>query len=204
MNKDALLRALSAFIAPLNRRIQVLLQRSVVVRTSYDQKVRLLQIKKPAGVALSDIEHLEPFGFTSHAPKGAECIALAFGGNGSHTVGLLIGDRRYRLVIEEGEAAIYNQAGDYLKFKKDSTAELKAATKVIIDSPAVEVTGTLKVAKAVTFEKTLKVAGMSTLTGDAVIAGIQFSTHVHTYTDTPLTAPVVTQKAISPPPAATP
>lgn len=211
MNRADLIRALQTFTAPLARRLRVLLQRSQVLLTKYNGKIRILQVQVPGGQALSDVEHLEPFGFTSHAPKGAEAIVLAFGGNGSHSVGLLVGDRRYRLVIEEGEAAIYNLQGDFLKMGKDGTATLKTATKAVIDAPATEITGTLQVTGATTLQNTLSVAAAATLqttlnvsttvtaggqisapgaafTGamsaaSATVGGIAFADHAHSYTD---------------------
>ncbi|CCU70944.1 phage baseplate assembly protein V [Thalassolituus oleivorans] len=203
MTRNQLIRSISAFTAPIARRIKMLVQRSVLTRVKYESKVRLLQVKVPGGQELADIEHLEPFGFTSHAPAGAECLVLAFGGNGSHSVGLQVGDRRYRMLIEEGDVAIYNQNADYLHLKNDGTATLKSSTKVIVESPAVEMTGTLKVAGATTLESTLNVALAATLSTSmttpsatitagtittAVITsltvnGIAFDTHAHSYTD---------------------
>lgn len=211
MNRAELIRALQAFTAPLSRRLRVLLQRSQVLLTKYQGKIRVLQVQVPGGQALSDVEHLEPFGFTSHAPKGAEAIVLAFGGNGSHSVGLLVGDRRYRLVIEEGEAALYNQSGDYFWLKKDGTAEVKSSTKVVLNSPATEITGTLHVTGATTLQNTLSVAADATLQATlnvsatvtaggqitapgaafagamsaaaATVGGIAFTSHTHSYTD---------------------
>jgi len=200
MTRAQLIRSISAFTAPIARRIKMLVQRSVLTRVKYDSKVRLLQVKLPGGQELADIEHLEPFGFTSHAPAGAECLVLAFGGNGSHSVGLQVGDRRYRMVIEEGDVAIYNQNADYLHLKNDGTATLKSSTKVIVDSPQVEMTGTLKVAGATLLQSTLGVAGDTALAANLVVVGtagitdaatlasltvngIAFDTHAHSYTD---------------------
>ena len=211
MNRADLIRALQAFTTPLARRLRVLLQRSQVLLTKYQGKIRVLQVQVPGGQALSDVEHLEPFGFTSHAPQGAEAIVLAFGGNGSHSVGLLVGDRRYRLVIEEGEAALYNQSGDYFWLKKDGTAEVKSSTKVVLNSPATEITGTLQVTGATTLSSTLNVASAATLqttlsitetvtaggqisapgavfagamsAASATVGGVDYSSHVHSYTD---------------------
>lgn len=195
MNRADFIRALQQFTAPINRRLKLLVQRSVLTRVKYDGTVRLLQIKKPGGEELADLEHLEPFGFTSHPKKDAEAIVLAFNGNGSHSVGLLVGDRRYRLEIEDGEAAMYNANGDYFHLKADGTAEVKSATKVILDTPATEIKGTLNVTGAVVMQNslsvtgaavmqsTLSVAGMATLAAGAMINGVSFSSHYHQYTD---------------------
>lgn len=191
MTRAQLIRSISDFTSPLSRRIKMLVQRSVLTRVKYDGKKRLLQVKVPGGNELADIEHLEQFGFTSHAPAGAECLVLAFGGNGSHSVGLQVGDRRYRMEIEEGDVAIYNQNADYLHLKNDGTATLKSSTKVIVDSPAVEMTGTLKVAGATTLSTSMTTPLATITTGTITTAsvtsltvnGIAFDTHAHSYTD---------------------
>jgi phage baseplate assembly protein V len=168
------------------------MRRSVVTMTKYAGAVRLLQVRVPGGSALSDLEHLEPFGFTSHPKKDAEALVLSFDGNGSHSIALMVSDRRYRLKIAEGEVALYNANGDNLHFKADGTAALTSATKVQINSPATEISGTLTVSGATTLSSTLTVAGATTaaaitsaaITATAVTAGgIAFGTHKHSYTD---------------------
>lgn len=132
------------------RKIRNMNQRGLVRRASYSNKTRYLQLQVEGGTALSDIEHLEPFGFTSHPLPGAEAIALAFNGNSSHTVALLVGDRRYRLEIAQGECAIYNQHGDKVQIKSDRTIEVKAATRVYADTPEIYCTGVVKAADFIT------------------------------------------------------
>lgn len=192
---------LNRVLRPLKQRVTLLLQRAVVKLITYDGDVRIIQAKLPGGNVVADLEHLEPFGFTSHPKKDAEALVLAFGGNGSHSVALMVGDRRFRLKVEEGEVALFNAYNDKLHFKKDGVAEMKASTKVLIDSPDSELTGNLTVKGTATFEKTLAVTGnatfsaaasvgttlavtgASTLTGGASISGKDFKYHGHKYTD---------------------
>lgn len=136
-------RALRDTAAPLLRRIRLLTQRALVSRLRYSGKLRLLQIQPAGGEPIDSVEHLEPFGFTSHPPAGSEAICLAFGGNGSHTVVILVGDNRYRIILEEGEMAIYNLHGDKVHIKEDRSIAIQAALRVDIDSPEVVCTGTL-------------------------------------------------------------
>lgn len=131
-------------------KIRRLAGRALVRRVTYANKIRYLQIQQEGGVPVDDIEHFEPFGFTSHPLPNSEAIVLAFNGNGSHAIGLLVGDQRYRLVIAEGESAIYNNFGDKVHIKKDRTISVEAAVKVIIDTPEVEMTGKLTVAQSIT------------------------------------------------------
>ena len=55
--------------------------RTLLLRVGYADKVRLLQIASRPDVALDSIEHLEPYGFTSHPLVGAEAITANPGGN---------------------------------------------------------------------------------------------------------------------------
>lgn len=192
VNRNQAINIAANLVAPVSRRLRTLLRRGVVRLVKYSGKVRLLQVKVPGGSALSDLEHLEPFGFTSHPTPDAEALVLSFGGNGSHSVAVMVSDRRYRLTIAEGEVALYNANGDNLHFKADGTAALKAATKVEIDSPATEISGTLTVSGATTLSSTLAVTGATTaaaITSGAINAtavtsgGVAFDTHKHPYTD---------------------
>lgn len=192
VNRAQVINIAANLVAPVSRRLRTLLRRSVVRLVKYSGSVRLLQAKVPGGSALSDLEHLEPFGFTSHPVPGAEALVLSFGGNGSHSVALMVSDRRYRVTIAEGEVALYNANGDSLHFKADGTAVVTAATKVQIDSPATEISGTLTVTGATTLSSTLAVAGATTaasITSGAITAsavtsgGVAFGTHSHPYTD---------------------
>lgn len=187
VNRSQAINIAANLVAPVSRRLRTLLRRGVVRLVKYSGSVRLLQAKVPGGSALSDLEHLEPFGFTSHPKPDAEALVLSFDGNGSHSVALMVSDRRYRLTIAEGEVALYNANGDNLHFKADGTAVVKAATKVQIDSPSTEISGTLTVAGATTLSSTLAITGATTAAGITATAvtcgGVAFGTHTHPYTD---------------------
>lgn len=152
MNASAFRRALRDSVAPVTRQLRRLVNRGLLRRVSYDEKIRLLQIQGEGGQVLSGIEHLEPFGFTSHPLPGAEPIAVALNGNGSHTIVILVNDQRYRLVLEEGESAVYNQHGDYVHIKADRSIAVKAATRVYADTPEVYCTGVIKAQDFITHD----------------------------------------------------
>ncbi len=135
---------------PIAARIQNMLARGTV-QASAERKMQALQIGLMAGETKSDVEHFEPFGFTSRPLPGAEVIAAFFDGDRSHGIVLVAADRRYRLaVLEEGEAAIHDAFGNKAHFKKDGTLEVVAATQVQITSPLVTITGDLQVAGTIT------------------------------------------------------
>jgi phage baseplate assembly protein V len=64
------------------------------------------------------VEVLEQYGFTSAPPAGAEGVALAVGGDGSHHVVLGLGNRSLRLTgLASGEVALYSEHGQQVVLK---------------------------------------------------------------------------------------
>ncbi|MGI1672218.1 MAG: phage baseplate assembly protein [Neptuniibacter sp.] len=134
------------------RKIRRINQRGLLRRAKYSGNTRFLQMQVEGGQPLDGVEHFEPFGFTSHPESGAEGIVLAFNGNTSHTVVFCVGDRRYRLQVEEGEVAIYNRHGDKVHIKDDRTIDVTAAVKANFNTPEVYCTGVVKADDFVTHD----------------------------------------------------
>lgn len=98
-----------------------------------------------SGETFTDRECFQHYGFTSRALAGAEGILLK---QGNQIMLIASDDRRYRIKVEHGEVALYSDEGDYVHLKrgnlvevKTSTLEVIADTKVILDTPLVEITG---------------------------------------------------------------
>lgn len=103
----------------LGRSISNILARAVVRSINASTKCQMLQIAMPGGEGKSDIEHLEPYGFTSAPLTGAEAVAAYFDGDRSHGVVLVVADRRYRIKgLTAGEVAIYSDEGDSIILKR--------------------------------------------------------------------------------------
>ncbi|WP_047284147.1 phage baseplate assembly protein V [Pseudomonas protegens] len=146
-----------------------LLARGTVVLAHSANKLQSLQMRLTAGEVNDDMEHFEPYGFTSNPLAGAEGIATFLGGDRSHGVVLVVADRRYRLkALAAGEVAIYTDEGDKIHFKRGrvididtATLNIRASSGVTIDSP------------------TLSMSGKILSQGDQVAAGISQINHVH-------------------------
>ena len=146
-----------------------LLARGTVVLANSASKLQSLQMRLTAGEVNDDMEHFEPYGFTSHPLAGAEGIATFLGGDRSHAVVLVVADRRYRLkALAQGEVAIYTDEGDKVHFKRGRiididthTLNIRAATAVNIDTP------------------TLTQSGKIVSQGDQIAGGISQIKHVH-------------------------
>ncbi len=115
-------------IQALKARIHGLVERGSVVLSTASSKLQSLQLKIAGEPTDDDLEHFEPYGFTSR-PKdpvavgadagAAEAIALALGGNRDHQIVICVADRRYRMVgLEKGEVAIFDDQGAAVVLKR--------------------------------------------------------------------------------------
>lgn len=92
--------------------VQNIVARAVVTALNSAKKCQALGLSLIAGEQKEDVEHLEPYGFTSAAQDGAEAVALFPSGDRSHGVVLVVADRRYRLKgLARGEVAVYDDQG---------------------------------------------------------------------------------------------
>jgi len=147
-----------------------LLARGTVVLANSATKLQSLQMRLTAGEINDDMEHFEPYGFTSNPLAGAEGIATFLGGDRSHAIVLVVADRRYRLkALAPGEVAIYTDEGDKIHFKRGRTIDIETATLNIRASSAVNIDTPI-----------LSQTGKIVSQGDQIAGGISQIQHVHT------------------------
>jgi len=100
-------------------RIRLLTRLAVLTLTDSSGGIQIVQVKTGTDETLTDIEHREPYGFTSRPHKGADAIVVAFGGNISHSLALMISDRRNRLKdLAEGEVALFDDQGQSIVLRR--------------------------------------------------------------------------------------
>ena len=92
--------------------------------------LRELQLQDRGRTGPDDIQHLEPYGFTSAPLAGAEAIVLSPEGDRTRALVIAVGDRRYRVIVEAGEVCIYNNAGHKIVLKSD---------RIVVEAPLVEI-----------------------------------------------------------------
>ncbi|MFJ2713849.1 phage baseplate assembly protein V [Pseudomonas sp. NPDC087346] len=146
-----------------------LLARGTVVLANSASKLQSLQMRLTAGEVNDDMEHFEPYGFTSSPLAGAEGVVTFIGGDRSHAIALVVADRRYRLQsLQSGEVAIYTDEGDKIHFKRGrvidietATLNIRASSAVNIDTPVINQTGKI------------------VSTGDQIAGGISQTNHMH-------------------------
>lgn len=96
----------------LQRQLLNLIGRAVVGSVKPGSKCQTVDVELIAGEQKAGIEHLEPYGFTSHAKPGAETLVLFPDADRSHAVAVAVSDRRFRIrSLKRGEVAIYDDLG---------------------------------------------------------------------------------------------
>lgn len=80
------------------------------------------------GETFANREYFQHYGFTSRPLSGAEMIIIH---EGNHYIAIASDDRRYRLAVEDGEAALYTDEGDKIHLKRDKTIEIVSGNKLV-------------------------------------------------------------------------
>ncbi len=143
---DALKRSLLKLQSAFRRRLDTIFSRGELHATDATGGVQKLQIELQPGEVLDNVEHLEPYGFTSRPLPGAEVASASMAGDRNRTVVLIAADRRYRKKnLAAGEVALYTDEGDYIKLSRGRIVEVVAGTRVRVTAPDVEIVASTKV-----------------------------------------------------------
>ena len=115
-------------IAPLKRRVLLMVGRAVLTAVKDSTKTQGLQIKLFDGEVRDDVERFQNYGLTSVPEEGAEALVLFLGGNRDHGVVVAVEDRRYRPKgLKPGEVCVYHKNGDKILLKDGN--EIEATTQ---------------------------------------------------------------------------
>lgn len=178
------LRAINRLLAPLARRMRLMVGRSFVRLIDDARNLQELQVEILNNDVADEVERFQEYGFTSHPKRGAEAIVLCVGGSRAHPIIVAVDDRRFRLKsLAEGEVALYTDEGDYVWFKRGRNIEVLAGTKAKVTAPEVELVASTRVRLATPLTEitgNVTVNGNVTVTGGNIIAdGVGLKTHVH-------------------------
>lgn len=136
------LAGLSRWIAPLKRRVLLMIGRGVLDLLDEQNGKLLAQVQLLDRQVRARLEVLQHYGFASRPLPGAETAVMFVGGNRHHGLVIATDDKRYRLRgMANGEVALYTDEGDVVHLKRGGEIHLKAAAKVRIESPRLECTG---------------------------------------------------------------
>lgn len=136
-----------------------------------------IQARVLDGEPLDNIDRVEPYGFSYRPKPGSRAYLFFPSGDRSYGVALVIGDKRYQMDLLEGEVALHDDQGNFVKLGQGGVATVKASAQVIADTPLFKTTGDAEVGGKLTVHNGMAVTGPSTVNGKNVS-----DSHTHTTT----------------------
>ena len=187
-------QAFQRLIAPVMRRLRLMIGRAVVTLVNDSLKMQNLQVTSLDDGPLDEVERPLQYGQISVPLAGSEAIMVSLGGDTDSAVALVVDDRRYRPVgLVAGDSGLYHYEGHRIRLTNDGraivtckTVEVYADESGLFDMPKARFTGDLEV------DKNLQVKGKTDLQGEAtapdiIVDGKSTKDHVHEEHDGPLT-----------------
>lgn len=188
-------------LEPLRRRMATLINRAVLGRADSSSSCQTVEVTILADEQQSAVEHMEPYGYTSNPPAGAEGLIFNVAGQRGAAVGLNFGNRQYRLAgLKSGELALFTDEGDKLVFSRENTVTLttkhlvinadeactintkmytvNASAQVVCNTPSCTLGGEGGCRASLTGN--IEQTGSITSSGDHVAGGISQTGHSHT------------------------
>lgn len=175
-------------------KLEDFMARGTVSMANGKKPMRELQVNMLSGEVRDELEHVEPYGFSSEPLTDGlpEAFALFFDGDRSHGIVFCVADRRYRLKpLKPGEVAIYDDLGQKIHLTrsgievftpKNLTATVEGnVTEAVSGSLTAKVTGavTIKAASVKVDAPTVQITGSLAVTGDVTAGGISLKSHSH-------------------------
>jgi phage baseplate assembly protein V len=122
-----MVRTFNKLVAPLARRLRLLVGRGVVNLVDDSQPVQRLQITIMADDTYGTIERFQNYGHTSVPLPGAEHVTVSIGGDPGHLVVIVVEDDRFRpRDLKPGESAIYSFKGARVICRDSNSVEVVA------------------------------------------------------------------------------
>jgi len=152
-----MIKAINKMMAPVSRRVGLMVARGVLALVNDALKMQSVQVKLLDG-EVREMERMQNYGFTSQPHPGAEVAAVFVSGNRDHGLALAIDDRRYRVRnLQAGEVAIYDDLGHVVTLSRTGIMIDGAGHNLSVSNcPQVIVTG-----------------------GDVIADGISLKMHTH-------------------------
>jgi phage baseplate assembly protein V len=120
-------------IRDLGNRVMMMFGRGVLRGVNDSTGRQQLQVELLKNELRDGVEHMQNYGFTSH-PMGGDVAVAFIGGNREQGIVLVVDDRRYRISLQPGEVALYDDLGNKVALLRDRL-QITAVLKVQVDAP---------------------------------------------------------------------
>ncbi|NVO00765.1 MAG: phage baseplate assembly protein V [Geobacteraceae bacterium] len=120
-----------------------------IIKNVVEGKIKRFSASGRIGEEIDDREYLQHYGYTSRPKEGAEIIIIR---EGNHLVAIASDDRRYRLSLQDGEVALYDDRGQKVHLTRSGivvtaigTLQASATESATITAPQVKVVASVSV-----------------------------------------------------------
>jgi phage gp45-like len=135
-------------IRDLGNRVMMMFARGVLRGVNDANGRQQLQVELLKNEVRDDVEHMQNYGFTSH-PLGGDVAVVFIGGNREQGIVLAVDDRRYRISLEAGEVAMYDDQGNKVELLREMI-KVTAVQHVEVVAPTIKLVGDLEVVGNIT------------------------------------------------------
>lgn len=150
----------------IGHRVMMMFARGVLRAVTDTTSRQTLQIEILKGELRDGVERMQDYGFTSH-PTGGDVAVASVSGNREQCIVLVVDDRRYRLQLQAGEVAMYDDLGNKIELLRDMV-KVAAVQHLQAEAPTTEIVSSVKITGS------LEVVGNITNNGKNI-----GSTHTH-------------------------
>lgn len=120
-----LLQIIRREIEPIRRRVMGMVSRGTVKVVDDSTKPQTVQVQMNDGEVTFNIEHLQPFGFSSVPVVGADALHVALNANRANGVAVFVNDNRYRPTSQStGTVCLYTQNAILVRCLPNGTVEI--------------------------------------------------------------------------------
>lgn len=150
-------------IRDLSSRVMMMFARGVlrgVIDTTGRQQ---LQVELLKDELRDGLEHMQNYGFTSH-PTGGDVAVAFIGGNREQGIVLAVDDRRYRITLEAGEVAMYDDLGNKFELLREMV-KVTAVQHAEVQAPTIKLIGEIEIVGNVKVQGNIESTGTVTNNG---------------------------------------
>lgn len=159
-------------ISDLSSRVMMMFGRGVLRGVNDANGRQQLQVELLKGELRDGVEHMQNYGFTSHATGGDVAVAFV-GGNREQGIVLAVDDRRYRITLKAGEVAMYDDLGNKVELLRDMV-KVTAVQHAEVQAPTIKLIGEIEMVGNVKIQGNIDSTGTVTNNGKNI-----GSTHQH-------------------------
>ncbi|WP_180131856.1 phage baseplate assembly protein [Rhodoferax sp. BLA1] len=93
------------------------------------------------GETVPKARRVEPYGLSYRPKPGCQVYLVFPGGDRAEGIALVIGDKRYQMDLAEGEVALHDDEGNFVKMGRGGVVTIKASGHVNLETPSVRHNG---------------------------------------------------------------